>query len=85
MNGTKNSIALTPVVANTTTAKENSNPRSKQGLPISIVITAAINAPIMVPNTIMQVKLIVKLGLGRIATIMVRTASEEMNIYDKCC
>ena len=36
-----------------------------------------INAPIMVPNTIMEVKLIVKLGLGRIATIIVRTAQKS--------
>ena len=81
MNGTKNicvSITLTLIDANTITAKENSNAKRKYGLLFSRVMTAAINAPIMVPNTIMEVKLIVKLGLGRIATIIVRTAQKSL-------
>ncbi|MFY9872233.1 MAG: hypothetical protein WAK17_21185 [Candidatus Nitrosopolaris sp.] len=48
----------------------------------SRVITAAINAPTMVPITIIEVKVVVELMFGRIATIIVTMAQKSL-IWNK--
>ena len=81
MNGTKNiwmSIMLTPITANNTATKENSNTRSKQRLLVSRVITAAIVEPAMVPITIIEAKVIVRLGFGLTARIIVITIQKSL-------